>query len=184
MFDWKSRTAQTGPSVTWNILNYGRITNNVRMQDARLEQLLITYQNTVLKAQQEAEDALVAFLKAQEQAEFLAQSVAAAKSALDLAVLQYREGTKDFTTVLVAEQALLIEQNNLALTLGNISANLVGVYRALGGGWEIREGEDLVPPEIKEEMAKRTHWGKLLAPPWYIPPVPEEPKPLIRLPDW
>jgi NodT family efflux transporter outer membrane factor (OMF) lipoprotein len=184
MFDWKSRFGRAGPSATWNILNYGRIMNNARAQDARFEGLLIAYQSTVLKAQQEVEDALVAFLRAQERAEFLAQSAAAAKRSLDLAVLQYRQGTKDFTTVLIAQQTLLTEQDNLANTLGQISANLVAVYRALGGGWEIREGKDLVPPEIKEEMAKRTHWGKLLAPPSYISPVSEEPKPLIRLPDW
>ena len=107
------------------------------MQDARFQQLLIAYQNAVLKAQQEVEDALVAFLRAQERAEFLARSAAAAKRSLDLAVMQYREGTKDFTTVLIAQQALLNEQDNLASTLGNISSSLVGVYRALGGGWEI-----------------------------------------------
>jgi NodT family efflux transporter outer membrane factor (OMF) lipoprotein len=184
MFQWKSRTLQTGPSFQWNILNYGRITNNVRVQDARLEGLLITYQNAVLNAQQEVEDALVAFLRSQEQAEFLAQSVEAAKRSLNIAALQYREGTKDFTTVLLAEQTLLNEQNNLAVTLGSISTNLVRVYRALGGGWEIREGKDLVPPEIKEEMAKRTHWGKLLAPAIYNPLPSEKPKSLIRLPDW
>jgi hypothetical protein len=138
----------------------------------------------VLKAQQEVEDALVAFLRAQERAEFLAQSAAAAKRSLDLAVLQYRQGTKDFTTVLIAQQTLLTEQDNLASTLGQISANLVAVYRALGGGWEIREGKDLVPPEIKEEMANRTRWGKLLAPPSIVPPLLAEPKALIRLPDW
>jgi hypothetical protein len=60
----------------------------------------------------------------------------------------------------------------------------VGVYRALGGGWEIRDGKDLVPPEIREEMAKRTNWGRLLAPATYNLPVPEKPKSLIRLPDW
>ncbi len=184
MFQWKSRTAQAGPSVQWNILNYGRITNNVRVQDARFQELLITYQNTVLTAQQEVEDNLVAFLRAQERAEFLARSVAAAKRSLDLAVLQYREGTKDFTTVLIAQQALLNEQDNLATTLGNVSSSLVGVYRALGGGWEIRGGKDLVPSEIKGEMAKRTNWGKLLAPASYNPPVSEEPKFLIRPPDW
>ena len=107
MFQWGSRTYQVGPSFQWNLFNYGRITNNVRVQDARFEQLLIAYQNAVLKAQQEVEDALVAFLRAQERAEFLAQSTAAAKNALDLAVLQYREGIKDFTTVLTAQQALL-----------------------------------------------------------------------------
>ena len=184
MFQWKSRTVQAGPSVQWNILNYGRITNNVRVQDARFEQLLIAYQNAVLKAQQEVEDALIAFLRAQERAEFLGQSTAAAKRSLDLAVLQYREGTKDFTTVLIAQQALLNEQDNLASTLGNISSSLVGVYRALGGGWEIREGNELLPPDVKDVMAKRTNWGKLLAPATYNPPAPEEPKSLIRPPDW
>jgi outer membrane protein TolC len=146
--------------------------------------LLITYQNTVLTAQQEVEDNLVAFLRAQERAEFLARSVAAAKNSLDLAILQYREGTKDFTTVLIAQQALLNEQDNLATTLGNVSGSLVRVYRALGGGWEIRGGKDLVPSEVKGEMAKRTNWGKLLAPASYNPPVSEEPKSPIRLPDW
>ena len=184
MFQWKSRTGQIGPSFQWNIFNYGQITNNVRVQDARFEQLLIAYQNAVLKAQQEVEDALVAFLRAQERAEFLAQSTAAAKNSFNLAILQYREGIKDFTTVLTAQQALLNEQDNLATTLGNISSNLVGVYRALGGGWEIREGKELVSPDVKEEMARRTNWGRLLAPALYNPAISEERESVIRLPDW
>ncbi len=184
MFKWSSRNIQAGPSFQWNILNYGQITNNVRVQDARFQELLITYQNTVLAAQQEVEDNLTVFLKAQEQAGFLARSATSARSALDLATRQYREGTVDFTTVLVAQQALLSVQDNLATTLGNIASNLVGVYRALGGGWEIREGNDFVPSEIKEEMAKRTNWGKLLAPASYNPPAAERPKSDIRLPDW
>jgi NodT family efflux transporter outer membrane factor (OMF) lipoprotein len=171
MFKWSSRDMTAGPSFQWNILNYGRITNNVRVQDARLQELLIAYQNTVLKAQREVEDNLVAFLKAQERADFLAKSTAAARKALDLAVLQYREGIRDFTTVLSAQQSLLNEQDNLAVTLGSISSNLVGVYRALGGGWEIREGQELVPSAIREEMAKRTNWGDLLSPKSYNPPV-------------
>ncbi len=184
MFAWKSRVLQAGPSVQWNIFNYGRITNNVRVQDARLEQLLIAYQNVVLKAQQEVEDALVAFLRAQERLQFLAQSTAAAKTSLDLAVLQYREGLKDFTTVLLAQQILLNEQENLTITLGSISSNLVAVYRALGGGWEIREGEEWVSPAVKEEMGKRTNWGKLLAPASDHQPLYGERKSPVRIPDW
>jgi len=184
MFAWKSRIFQAGPSVQWNIFNYGRITNNVRVQDARFEQLIIAYQNAVLKAQQEVEDALVAFLKAQERAEFLGRSVATAQSSLDLAVLQYQKGLKDFTTVLIAQQALLNEQDNLTITLGNVSTDLVAVYRALGGGWEVREGKELVPFEVKEEMAKRTNWGRLLTPTSYNQPPSEERKSPIRLPDW
>lgn len=184
MFAWKGRTLQAGPSVQWNIFNYGRITNNVRVQDARFEQLVIAYKNAVLKAQQEVEDALIAFLKTQERAEFLALSTAAAKTTLDLAVQQYREGLKDFTTVLIAQEALLNEQDNLAITLGGLSSNLVGVYRGLGGGWEIREGKDLVPPEVREEMTERTDWGNLLAPASYNQPIFDESKSTIRLPDW
>ena len=184
MFKWSSRNIQAGPSVQWSILNYGQITNNVRVQDARFQESLMTYQNAVLTAQQEVEDNLIAFLKAQEQAGSLARSATAARGALDLAVQQYREGIVDFTTVLVTQQSLLSVQDNLAATVGNIASNLVGVYKALGGGWEVREGKDLIPSEIREEMAKRTNWGKLLAPAFYNPLPPEEPKSLIRLPDW
>jgi len=78
----------------------------------------------------------------------------------------------------------LNEQDNLTITLGTLSSNLVGVYRGLGGGWEIREGKDLVPAEVKKEMAKRTNCGNLLAPSSYNRSLPEEPKSSVRLPDW
>ena len=174
MFKWSSRDFQIGPSLQWNIFNYGQITNNVRVQDARFQQLLIAYQNTVLAAQREVEDNLVAFLRAQERAQFLAQSTEAARKALDLAVLQYRQGIRDFTTVLTAQQTLLSEQDNLATTLGSISGNLIQVYRALGGGWKIRDGKELVPTDIREQMAKRTDWGALLSPASYNPSTTKE----------
>ena len=182
MFQWKSRTATFGPSFQWNILNYGQIANQVRVQDARFQELLISYQNIVLTAQQEVEDSLTAFLQAQTRARSLAESTAAAKRSLDLAALQYRGGITDFTTVLTAQQALLNEQDSLAITLGEISQNLVGVYRAMGGGWQIREGRDFVPESIKTEMARRTNWGSLLSP---VSHEPEDiPDSSIRKPDW
>jgi NodT family efflux transporter outer membrane factor (OMF) lipoprotein len=184
MWSWGSRSVQVGPTLQWNIFNYGQITNNVRAQDAHFQQLLISYQNAVLAAQQDVEDNLAAFLQAQERADLLAQSVTSARTALRVAVLQYREGVVDFTTVLTAQQALLNQQDSLASTLGTIATSLVGVYRALGGGWEIREGQDLVPPEIKAEMRQRTNWGRLLAPPTYNLPATREPESSPRLPDW
>jgi outer membrane protein TolC len=184
MFKWSNRSVLAGPSFQWNILNYGRITNNVRVQDARLQELVIAYQNTVLTAQQEVEDNLASFLRFGERARLLAESTAAARKAFDLAVLQYRQGLKDFTTVLVAQQSLLTQQDNLAVTLGNIAGSLVGVYRALGGGWEVREGKELVPREVSDEMAKRTNWGSLLAPSSYNPPVDRKPEDSARAPDW
>jgi NodT family efflux transporter outer membrane factor (OMF) lipoprotein len=184
MFRWGSRQVQIGPSVQWNILNYGQITNNVRVQDANFQQLLLAYQRSVLSAQQDVEDNLAAFLRSQDRADLLAKSVTSSRTAVDLAVLQYREGVTDFTTVLTTQQTLLSQQDNLASTLGNISTSLVGVYRALGGGWEIREGDDIVPPEIKAEMQERTSWGSLLAPTTYNLPASREPQSRPRLPDW
>jgi outer membrane protein TolC len=184
MFRWGSRSVQVGPTLQWNIFNYGQITNNVRLQDARFQELVLIYQNAVLSAQQDVEDNLAAFLRAQDRADLLAQSVASARTALRLAVLQYREGVRDFTTVLTAQQALLSQQDSLASTLGTISTSLVGTYRALGGGWRIREDQDLVPPEIKAEMARRTNWGHLLTPTAYNLPAAREPDSAPRPPDW
>jgi NodT family efflux transporter outer membrane factor (OMF) lipoprotein len=184
MFRWGSRQVQIGPSVQWNILNYGQISNDIRVQDASFQQLLLAYQSAVLSAQQDVDDNLVAFLRAQDRADLLAKSVVSAKNAVDIAVLQYREGITDFTTVLTAQQALLSQQDTLASTLGSISTSLVGTYRALGGGWEIREGQDLVPPEIRAEMQRRTNWGNLLAPSTYNLPASREPRSTPRAPDW
>ncbi len=164
MFRWDSRTVNLGPTLQWNIFNYGQITNQVRLQDARLQELLIAYQNTVLTAQREVEDNLVAFLRSQDRARSLGDSTAAAQRSLDLATIQYREGITDFTTVLTAQQALLSEQDSLAATLGDISNNLVGVYRALGGGWQIRDGQPLLPEAVTSQMTQRSDWGGLLTP--------------------
>jgi NodT family efflux transporter outer membrane factor (OMF) lipoprotein len=184
MFDWRSRTGTIGPSFQWNIFNYGQITNQVRVQDARFQELLIAYQNAVLQAQQEVENALISFLKAQQRAQKLAGATAAAQRSVELALIQYREGITDFTTVLTAEQSLLAQQDSLAVTLGDISGNLVGVYRALGGGWQLREGQDFVPASLKETMVNRTNWGKLLTPAAFTPPPAEQPQHEIRPPQW
>jgi hypothetical protein len=128
------------------------------------------------------EDNLIAFLKSEDRARFLAESTEAALRSLDLAVLQYRQGITDFTTVLTAQQALLTEQDTLATTLGDIARALIGVYRALGGGWEIREGKDLVPESVKRVMAERTDWGRILSPAAYLPPP--SPRSSVRPPDW
>lgn len=184
IFNWRNATSTLAPTVTWNILNYGRIINQVRVQDARFQEWLIDYQNTVLKAQQDVEDNLAGFLRYQDQAQALTENVDAAQKSLNLAVIQYREGITDFTTVLTAQVSLLNAQDNLANALGNIASGLVGVYRALGGGWQIREGENFVPVETRIEMRNRTNWDRLLTPPSLPPPEPEEIKPKFRLPDW
>ncbi len=190
VFQGKGITFGFGPSFQWNILNYGQITNTVRVQDAKLQGLLVDYQNLVLKAQQEVEDGLASFLQGREQVEFLRKSVAAADAALGLAILQWNLGTRDFTTVLTAEQNLYTAQNNLAMAEGGVSTGLASVYRALGGGWQLRAENEFVPAATAEEMRRRTNWGELLPPPGAPqPPAPGLPTPADvspnpRLPQW
>jgi len=178
VFQGKGITFGFGPSFQWNILNYGQITNTVRVQDAKLQGLLVDYQNAVLKAQKEVEDGLASFLQGREQVEFLRKSVAAADAALGLAIIQWNLGTRDFTTVLTAEQNLYTAQNNLAMAEGGVSTGLASVYRALGGGWQIRAENEFVPAATAEEMRRRTNWGELLPPPGTPqPPAPGLPTP-------
>ena len=183
IFQGRSRTYGFGPSFVWDFLNYGRIENTVRAQDAAFQESLTLYQNTVLLAQQEVENGLVGFRKQQERAKFLSEAVRAAQRSVDLAFLQYQNGVTDFTTVLTAEQQLLSQQDALAVTAGAIPTNLVAAYRALGGGWQIREDKAFLPPQTVEAMAKRTNWGKLLAYKVKVPPVPVPRPTEFRLPE-
>lgn len=162
LFTNKTATASFVPGVTWNLFNYGQIMNNVRVQDARFQQALTTYTNTVLTALKEVEDGLSSYQQTKEQAVRLARAVDAAKRSAELAFLQYREGQTDFTTVIVAQRDQLNDQDSLAQVQGNIVLGMVGLYRSLGGGWEIRSDGDTVPAPVKEEMAKRTYWGPIL----------------------
>jgi NodT family efflux transporter outer membrane factor (OMF) lipoprotein len=179
-----------GPTFSWPVLNYGQITNNVRVQDARLQTLLINYKNAVLKAQADVEDSLAAFLQGRQQVVLLRRSVEAANNALRIALDQYLLGTRDFTTVLTAEQNLYQAQSNLAAASGNLSTSLTSLYRALGGGWQMREGSDFVNGATRDEMRHRTDWGRLLPAPDQPMPVtpglprPEDRGPDIRPPEW
>jgi NodT family efflux transporter outer membrane factor (OMF) lipoprotein len=127
-----------GPTFQWDILNYGRLLNNVHAQEASFQNLVATYQNTVLTAQQEVENGLVTFLRAQERTKFQAESVEYAEKAVKIALAQYKAGTIDFTRVTQLEQTLVQQQDVLAQARGEIALGLIQVYRALGGGWELR----------------------------------------------
>jgi len=126
-----------GPSFTWNVLNYGRILNNVRSQDAQFQALSAAYQFAVLTANAEVENGLVAFLKSQERVKFLTVSVTASQKAVDIALAQYRGGTIDFNRLALLQQNLVQQQDLLAQAKGDIALGLIQVYRAMGGGWEI-----------------------------------------------
>jgi len=184
MFKSNSFGYSVGPSVSWNLFNYGRITNSIRVEDARFQQLAVDYENTVLQAVQEVEDAMIAYLRTQDQVAFLADAVAAYKSSVDLSTLQYKEGLVDFQRVLDAQQNLVQQQDNLVTTSGDVGLNLIFLYKALGGGWEMRAGNDFVSDSIKAEMKERTNWGDLLAPAELEFPPSEEVNRLFNRPDW
>ena len=140
--------SQVSPNFRWDLLNYCRINNNIKLQDARFLELVAFYQNQVLRANQEVEDGVVVFLRSQERTRFQQKSVNDAEAAVNVALLQYKAGTTDFTTVTQVQQIQVIQQDTLAVAQGEIVAGLIQVYRALGGGWQIRlQGcQDCLPP--------------------------------------
>ena len=112
--------------------------NNKRLQEARFQELVITYRNTVLSADQDVENGLVTFLRAQQRTKSQAASVADLKKAVDIVLAQYEAGTTDLTRVTLLQQNLVPLEDTLAQAQGEIATGLIQVYRALGGGWEIR----------------------------------------------
>ena len=150
--------------VRWNILNYGRIKNNIRLQDATFQQLLENYRQVVLQAQGDVESSLVAFFQSQVQLKELQQAADAAQRAADVSMEQYQDGSVDFNTVVSTLRTLDSQQDQLASIQGTVAANLVDVYRSLGGGWEIRQDEkagDLIPEQTWQEMSGPGRYWKM-----------------------
>jgi NodT family efflux transporter outer membrane factor (OMF) lipoprotein len=154
-----------GPRIVFPFLNYGRLKNGVRVEDARFQQLLVNYQNTVLRAGQEVADALAGLINSQKAMAFEQASVKSAQRAVEIALVQYREGAVDYQRVLDAQRTLLQQQNNLATTNSLIATNVVALYKALGGGWEVRQGQPFVSDPMQTEMKNRTGWGDMLSEP-------------------
>jgi len=150
LFTSRSFAGAISPGFRWNILNYGRLRNNIRVQEARFDQLAVAYQNTVLAANREVEDAIASYLREQERAAALRGSADAAKRSVDLALIQYRDGAIDFNRVFSLQTFLVTQQDQLAESRGAVTTSLIAIYKALGGGWEIRcralPGLEEVPP--------------------------------------
>ena len=139
LFESKSFFGTISPGFQWNVLNYGRIRNNVRLQQAKTREFIAAYQNLVLTAAEEVQTSLRGFIRTREQADALTQSAKAAVAATQVGVGQYRGGTVDFTTVFQLQTSQVSVQDQLAVAQGNVALNLINVYRALGGGWETFE---------------------------------------------
>jgi NodT family efflux transporter outer membrane factor (OMF) lipoprotein len=175
LFSPTALAGNIGPAFQWNILNYGRIVNNVRAQEAQFQQLVAAYQNTVLTAAQDVEGGLVTFLRAQERTKFQAAAVQDAQTAVRLVVAQYKAGTVDFTRVTQVQQTLVQLQDTLAQAQGEIALGLINVYRALGGGWQIRLTDCHATTGVQPGVPQPTAKAEILPAP--VPqPTPAAPK--------
>lgn len=183
LFEGDSIEAGIGPSFRWNILNYGRIKNAVRVEDARYQQAIVNYRNTVLRAAKEVEDALIAFVRGKQRVAFLQVSVESAQRSVDLALVQYRDGTVDYTRVLDTQTFLVDQQDAYTTARGLVIRDLIATYKALGGGWQVRAENGILPQTVIDDMGTRTDWGNLLQTDTPAE-VETETSGKLRKPDW
>ena len=154
-----------GPALTWNIFDYGRIRNNVRLQDARLQQSIELFQNSALLAAQEIDDAAITVVKTDEQRTPLHDAARAAERSLDLANTLFQEGYLDFNRVLDAQRVLFTQAERELLNDSAHITALITMYKAVGGGWVDMPMDAIVPDATRETMEARTNWGDLLREP-------------------
>lgn len=162
IFNWQSSTLSSAGSLVMPIFNYGRLINQVRVQDAKFQQAILNYEGVVLNAQREVQDALSGMRQSARRVEILTRTAEAARRSAKNALSQYEAGSTDYTAVVIAEQARLAVEDNLALSKGSTTLAAIAAYRALGGGWEIRTGRSVLSEDVKSQMAKRTSWGRML----------------------
>ncbi|PQV49783.1 NodT family efflux transporter outer membrane factor (OMF) lipoprotein [Paraburkholderia sp. BL21I4N1] len=163
---WGSKTIGLfSAGITLPILDRGQLKNAVRVQDATFQEAVLDYQNTVLQAQKEVEDAIAALRTSLDALAASARASDASQRALRLANAQYRAGSVTYDPVLDASRSALRDGDALAQNQGLAALAAVSLYRALGGGWEVAQGQQVVSEQIATQMAQRTDWGRLLNPP-------------------
>jgi NodT family efflux transporter outer membrane factor (OMF) lipoprotein len=169
LFTPQSFIGSIGPDMRWDILNYGRLANGIRLEDARFQTTVLDYQSTVLRAGREVEDGIVLYLRSQTRTRYLTESAFNAKVAADEAVQLSKDLKFDLNRAFVTSNFLVQQQDKLAVARGDIAQGLIQVYRALGGGWELRNGSCPSPTDNLVPLPPST------APP---PPNPPPPNPL------
>ncbi len=138
LFSGKAIAGRVGPAFSWKILNYGRLWNNIWAEDARLRQAILSYQETVLRAAEEAEGTIAAFLQEKRRSRALEAAAQATEQAVRLATALYQQGVIDYQRLIDSQRVLLQQQDALAESRGNVALYLVALYKALGGGWQVR----------------------------------------------
>lgn len=135
--DAGARAYQFGPTLRWNLFDGGRIRQAIRVEDARTEQALARYEQTVLGALQDVEDSIAAYVEENQRRDALERAVIASRKAVELVTVLYRTGLTDFQNVLDTQRSLFEQEDQLAESEGLVTQNLIRLYRALGGGWTV-----------------------------------------------
>ncbi len=146
LFTWQSAGYEFGPSVTLPLFEGGRLRGQLRLNKAQQAEAAVSYEQTVLQAWHDVDNALTSYGGEQERRDQLARSVDASRNALALAEDQYAHGLTTFLNVLDAERTLLSAQQQYATSTTTVSTNLVQLYNALGGGWEQTYPASAMPP--------------------------------------
>jgi len=144
-----------GPTMQWNLFSGGRVRNLIDVEDARAQQALTRYEQTVLLALEDVENSMVAYEREQDRLEALERSVVAAQASVDLVKTLYRTGLTNFQNVLDMERSLFRQQDKFAASEGVVVQNLISLYRALGGGWD---------PALADEQARGLASGMATSP--------------------
>jgi outer membrane protein TolC len=167
-----------GPALVWNVFDHGNLSNQVLVQDARFQELHEQYQDAVLRAAREIDDAAASFAGNRAQVGILDEAVRAARRSLDIATIQYREGFIDFQRVLDSQRTLFVQQDQLVSVQGSVMQSLVALYKAMGGGWQAGRARPLVDDATRATMGARSDWGVLPDAP--LPPPAAELQPSSR----
>jgi outer membrane protein, multidrug efflux system len=161
-----------GPALVWNVFDHGLLKNQVLVQDARFQQLYEQYQDVVLRAARELDDAASGFAYTRAQVGILRETVQAARRSLDIATVQYREGLVDFQRVLDSQRTLFSAQESLVASQGGVVQYLIAVYKAMGGGWQAGRARPVIDDATQATMSGRSDWKSLLQAP--LPPPSAE----------
>ena len=163
LFSWDNKSTSIAGGFMFPLFYRGAIVDQIRVQDAAFQQSILTYQNQVLQAQKEVEDALITISTTRSSSSDLRRAVVAAQSATKLSLDRYKAGQTDYNSVILAQQQLLQVQNSFVQTNSNNLLGYVAAYKALGGGWS---GDLQISPALPKamiaEMENRTDWGKVL----------------------
>jgi outer membrane protein TolC len=153
-----------GPSFSWNIFQYDRIKNKIRIQDAAFEESLVNYNKSVLTAVSEVSNALQGYVWIEKQQIENRKAVDATIRAFNISVIQYNDGLVSYERLLNTVETLTTTQDRYASIKGNLATQVISLYKALGGGWQISQGRSYLSADTAARMKKTVDWGKYLDP--------------------